>query len=103
MADIEQFAVPLRILPNGRFATIEQDSVTDLAMRVNVLCHTPPRWLDGRPDFGLADQRFRKGGADLDYIAQQIGTWVPDADAVIDHDPRLLNEGLDYLGVQVAK
>jgi hypothetical protein len=99
---IEQFSLPIRMLPNGRIATTEQGSSRELADRVTVLCHTPPNWLDGRPGFGLADQRFRKGGADTTVVARQIETWIPDATRLVAEDPRALDEGLDYLGIQVA-
>lgn len=99
----EQFSLPLRILANGQLATVEQDSAPELADRVNVLVRTPPGWLDGRPGFGLADQRFRKAGADVTVVGRQIETWVPDAAAVVDENPALLDEALDYLGIQVAQ
>jgi hypothetical protein len=97
----EQFSLPPRVV-NGRFATVPQGTDTELADRVNVLCRTPPDWLDGRPGFGLADQRFRKTGADTTVVSSQIDTWVPDAKRLVDHDPSLLDRGLDYLGIRVA-
>lgn len=102
MADIPQFALPLRLAPNGQLVVLEQDSTPELASRVNVLCRTPPGWLDGRPGMGLADQRFRRGGADTEYIAEQITTWVPDADAIIEADSSQLTRGLDFIGVRIA-
>lgn len=99
----EQFSLPLRVLANGRLATTEQGSALDLADRVTVLCRTPPGWLDGRPGFGLADQAFRKGGADVTAVSRQIETWVPEAARVVAEDPTLLDRALDYLGIQVAQ
>lgn len=101
MPDPEQFATPLQVI-NGTFLARPQGSSLELADRVNVLCHTPPGWLDDSPGFGLADQRFRRGGADLDEISRQISEWVPDAIAAIDEDPSRIDAGLDYLGIQVA-
>lgn len=98
----DQFSMPPRILATGRFATTEQGSDQELADRVNVLCRTPPGWLDGRPGFGLADQRFRKAGADTTVVSRQIETWVPDAARLVDEDPSLLDQGLDYLGIRVS-
>lgn len=97
----DQFSLPLRVL-GGQLATVGQGSDQEVAQRVNVLCRTPPGWLDSRPGFGLADQRFRKGGADVDVVSRQIETWIPDAATLVDEDPRLLDAGLDYLGIQVA-
>lgn len=101
MPTLEQFSLPPRIV-NGRYATTPQGSNAELAGRVDTLCRTPPSWLDGRPGFGLADQRFRKGGADVAYVSGQIETWVPDAKRLVDEDPTLLDGGLDYLGIQVS-
>lgn len=98
----DQFSLPLRVLSNGRLATSEQGSSAELADRVNVLCRTPPGWLDGWPGFGLADQRFRKAGADTTVVARQIETWVPDATRLVEEDPSMLDTGLDYLGIQVS-
>lgn len=101
MPEIEQFSLPPRIV-NGRYATTEQGSNTELADRVNALCRTPPNWLDGHPGYGLADQAFRKGGADTALVSAQIDTWVPDAKRLVDQDLSMLDEGLAYLGIQVS-
>lgn len=101
MTDVPQFAIPPRIV-DGQLATVEQGTVDELAARVNLLCHTPPGWLDSWPKFGLADQAFRKGGADGAYVAGQIQTWVPDASTVVEENPTLLDAGLDFLGLRVA-
>lgn len=101
MPVIPQFAVPPRIV-NGQFATVEQGSAADLEQRVNVLCRTPPGWLDDKPSFGLADQAFRRGGADVPYVTGQLKQWVPDAVVAASVTPRLLAAGLDYLGLRVS-
>lgn len=98
----EQFSLPPRLLSNGRIATTAHGSAPELADRVNILVRTPPGWLDGHPGFGLADQRFRKDGADVTVVSRQIETWVPDATQLVDEDPSLLDRGLDILGIQVA-
>lgn len=101
MPDVpQQFSVPFRF-ENGKPAVTEQGTSRELADRVTVLCHTPPGWLDGREGFGLADQRFRRGGADLLEIEQQITEWVPDAAKAVEQDLTALDEGLAFVGVQV--
>jgi hypothetical protein len=99
--DVPQFSLPLRLQGTG-FALAEQGSSDELADRVNVLVRTPPGWLDGRPGFGLADQAFRKTGADLAEVGRQIDVWVPDAATVLEHDPSGLDKALDFLGIQVS-
>lgn len=101
MPNPQQFSLPLRVV-GGSFATTEQGTPAELAGRVNVLCHTPPGWLAGRPGFGLADQRFRRGGADLAEIQRQITTFIGDADALLEQDPSTLAQGLASLGVRVS-
>ncbi len=96
----QQFSVPFRF-ENGQPATVEQGTPRELADRVNVLCRTPPGWLDGREGFGLADQRFRRAGADLLEVEQQITEWVPEAAKAVEQDLASLDEGLAFLGVQV--
>lgn len=100
MPDVPQLAIPLRVV-NGQLLEVEQGEADDLTGRVSVLCRTPPGWLDDRPGFGLADQAFPKGGADVSYVGRQLQEWVPEAAAAAQHDPSLLDAGLDYLGLQV--
>ena len=58
----QQLAIPPRVLPSGQFATVDQGTDLEAAQRVNILCHTPPGWLDDHPEFGLDDQLFRRDG-----------------------------------------
>lgn len=97
-----QLAIPPRLAPDGQFATVEQDTPLEAAQRVNVLCHTPPGWFDDHPKFGLADQHFRKGGANIAEVQAQLDTLGPDVLALAAHDPSLLDQGLDFLGLTAA-
>lgn len=98
----DQFAIPPRILSNGRLATVEQGSDEEIAQRVNVLCRTPPGWLDGRPSFGLQDDSFRDNGADIIEVERQIRALGPDVMARVTEDASLLDEGLDVINLQVG-
>lgn len=98
----DQIAIPPRLLPNGRLQTVEQGSDQEIAQRVNILCRTPPAWLDGRPTFGLQDDTFRDNGADIVEVERQIRALGPDVLARVTEDPSLLDEGLDQIDLQVG-
>lgn len=103
MPDIPQFAIPFALTPDGTgLALVEQGTGQELAQRVNALCRTPYGWLDGRPDFGLADQAHLEGGADIGEVTRQLDTYIPEADALVQEDPSLMNEGLDQIRVTVG-
>lgn len=101
MPEIPTIAFPPRVI-NGELATLEQGSGADVAGQVHLLCLTPQGWLSSIPDFGLAEQSHRAGGADLQELQRQIATYVPDADAALDEDPSALNEGLSVVGVRIG-
>jgi hypothetical protein len=98
----EQLAIPPRVLANGRYATVTQGSDTETAQRVNILCRTPPGWLDSRPEFGLQEQTFNPGGADLTEVDRQLHALGPDVVYRITEDPSLMDEGLDQLGLEAG-
>lgn len=99
MAD--QIAFPVTVV-GGEIQLVEDGTDTEVGMEVEILCLTPQGWFPGLPDFGLADQAFRRGGADTSEIERQISAWVPDAEAVASHDVSVLDAGLDRVGVKVS-
>lgn len=101
MPDIPQIAFPPQIV-NGQLATVEQGGIDDTIGQVHLLCLTPQGWLTSSPDFGLAPQQHRRGGADVQEIERQISTYVPDATATVDEDPTGLNQALAVVGVRVG-
>lgn len=98
----DHLAIPPRLLANGNLATVDQGSSQEIAQRVNILCRTPPGWLDGRPDFGLQEDTFRAGGADTAEIDRQLQALGPDVYYAITEDPSLMDQGLDSLDLQVG-
>jgi hypothetical protein len=95
-------ALPLRVTGKGTLGTVEQGSAAELAQRIAVLCRTPPGWIDGLPDFGLADQTFSRGGADVGLVEAHVERWVPDVQTIVNEDPSMLADAVDVLGIQVA-
>lgn len=98
----DQIAIPPRFLSTGRLATTEQGSDQEIAQRVNILCRTPPGWLDGRPAFGLQDDSFRDNGADIVEVERQIRALGPDVLARVTEDPTLLDQGLDVINLEAG-
>ena len=98
----DQLAIPPRLQSNGLLATVEQGADAEIAQRVNILCRTPPGWLDGRPGFGLQEDTFRASGADIAEIDRQLRGLGPDVYYRITEDTSLMNEGLDSLDLQVG-
>jgi hypothetical protein len=116
----QQFVLPFRIRTDGQLATVNQASAQDIGQRVMVLCRTPLGYLTGgqrsgveqaeldRSGFGLADQAFREGGADIATIRLQIDThivaYVGDTalDVAVEDDSSMIDAGLELIGIQVT-
>jgi hypothetical protein len=96
----QQLAFPVRVV-NGRFVTIDQGSLDDVVGQAHVLVLTPRGWLDRLPDFGLADQAHRAGGADETEIERQLAEYVPDARTAVSEQPDAFNPALSLVGVQI--
>lgn len=103
MADTppRDLAFPFRLAPDGQLATVEQGAPPDIGQRALILTLTPYGWWDGHPDFGLAEQAFVEGGADIDEIERQLATHIPDIEIAVKEDLRALQDALDLLDVQI--
>lgn len=101
MPDIAQFSIPFAFAGSS-VSEVEQGSNAELAQRVDVLCRTPLGWLDGRPDFGLADQAHLEGGADVLEVERQLAAHIPEAAVLVQEDLSALNAGLALVDVQVG-
>lgn len=97
-----QLALPVRLLSDGTLASVEQGSDAEIAQRVLVLCRTPPGWLDGRPNLGLAEQTFNPSGVDLAEVDQQMRELGPDVLYRISENPDLMDQGITLLGLEVG-
>lgn len=63
-------ALPFRLLPSGNFATVEEDSVADVAQSVRVLLLTTPGERLTDPDLGTPDPVFV--GLDAEEVAAVV-------------------------------
>lgn len=88
---IPHIALPVRMIA-GRVAAVEQDTLDELATRVEVVVRYQPGDLDHDPEFGVTDETFRQGGPDPDVYLAAIGRFEPDVDALAEADPDRLAE-----------
>jgi phage baseplate assembly protein W len=99
MAEIPHLRFPLSV-QNGRFEVVEQDSAEDYLQRVGSVLRYPLGLRVDLPDFGLSEQAFRPGGADVDEIRAAIETWEPDAPISIEEIQSLAQAETSEMGVQ---
>ncbi|HEX4501087.1 MAG TPA: hypothetical protein VH187_08000 [Scandinavium sp.] len=82
-----EIAVPFTFdIPNGDVQQIEQGSDEDIVSRIWIVLSYEPGMFSGDPTFGIPQQVFRKGGADLNAIERAILNFVPDAQVIIERN-----------------
>jgi phage baseplate assembly protein W len=78
--EVPHLSFPFRMSPSGRSVAVdEQDSSEEVVGCVQTLFLTEPGFRIDRPEFGVDDQTFREGGADLNELASKINQWEPRA------------------------
>lgn len=97
MAVIPKMRVPLR-LDGGRLATVEQDSVDNVAACVYAVLATERGSRIEDPDFGIEDPTFEQLPVDLDEWLEQIATYEPRAEVETAQD---VEAALAIVGVKV--
>lgn len=80
--EVPHLRVPL-VVAGGRFATVEQDSVDEVAQCAEAVVRTPMGRRDLEPEFGIPDQAF---DVDLPAISDQLSEWEPRALAKLDQE-----------------
>lgn len=99
-----KLAVPFRLNHTAKRAVVvEQDSLEEVEQCVVALLRTPLGWRPENPEFGVADQAFGEGGADLNEIQNAIAQHEPRAEIHIDRDPTILTSMVDEVNVRVRK
>jgi phage baseplate assembly protein W len=81
MPDTPKLSIPLTIT-DGRIAQIEQDSEEEIAQCVSAVLRTELGQRIELPSYGLADQAFTEGGADLDAIRSAVEEFEPRAETL---------------------
>lgn len=102
MADVPHLRIPLQ-LASGSLATVDQDTVDDIAQCVTAILQTPLGLSDELPDLGLTEQTFYEGGADVQEIQQQLTDHEPRAQTLVTDAPELLDQALSLVKVRLAR
>lgn len=79
MADSPHFQIPFR-LERGAFAVVEEDSLEEIANCVYAIFATEYDWREEEPGFGITDQTFLQGGANLEELKSAARDWEPRAE-----------------------
>lgn len=85
-ATIPKLALPLNLV-NGSLATVEQDSVDDVAKCCETVVRYEQEYLPFLPTFGIPPALFRQATETLGpEILAALGEWEPRADTVLAQD-----------------
>lgn len=77
-------AFPVAMVPDGsRLMTREELTVDDIEDCVEVLLSTMLGEREESPTYGIPEQAFRQGGADLQLLQATIERWEPRAASII--------------------
>lgn len=82
-----------------RAQVVEQDSIDEVAACVYAVLATKRGERDEEPSFGIEDQAFRQGGADLDEIHSAVESWEPRADILTEAQ---FDQLVQYVEVRVG-
>lgn len=99
---VPKFKIPLHMVIQGgkrQFATVEQDSLAEIEACVENVLLTPLGDRLWDPEYGLPDQTFKEGGADLFEIQNAISMWEPRADTILDREPDKLQSWIDDINL----
>jgi phage baseplate assembly protein W len=103
VAQIPHFAFPFKFTAAGPAAVVEQDTPQDVTACVVAILSYPAGSRADVPTFGLPDQSFRTGGANLQEVREALNEWEPRASAELDLDDRLLAQGIEDVRVFLGK
>lgn len=91
--------LPFRLVGDD-FPQVEQGSDRSIYNNVVTILRYNPEDRDSIPEFGVRDQTFREGGADLNIILNAVLRWEPDATIQVLREA-MTAEGIDYIEVDV--
>lgn len=78
----------------------DQDTVDDVAACVQAVLSCPRGFRSEKPDFGISDQAFLQGGANLAELRSAVLRWESRADADID---QTIVDAIDTVRVAVKE
>lgn len=104
MTDVPHFVLPFRIDPHtAAAATVEQDSLDDIAHCVEAVLRTRPGERDENPDFGSPELTFRSVPVHTADIQDAVEQWEPRASILIEEAPTRFGELLERLQITVSE
>jgi phage baseplate assembly protein W len=99
---VPHFAFPFRVGPSG-MATVEQDSLEEIAQCVEVVVRTRPGDRIENPELGVTDLTFSADPVpDRAVITAAVEVWEPRASVLVSDAPNLLDELVRYVSVRVT-
>ena len=84
VALIPHFQLPLRLLPTGSFAVVDQGTVEEIAQNVATILATPLGSRIEVPDFGIPDPTFV--GASSAAVLAAVNEWEPRTQGILTVD-----------------
>jgi phage baseplate assembly protein W len=91
-ATIPHFAFPARFDASGHLATVEQDSLDDVAACVEATLRTRVGERVELPQFGVFDLAFRQQPVPLEQLVAQVVAWEPRAQRLATDQPERVGE-----------
>jgi hypothetical protein len=98
---IPHLDLPVRAV-NGVLVSVDQDSLDEIAVCVESTLRYQPGDFDPEPAFGVPDQTFRQGGADVDAVTSAVRAWEPRADALVTEDASLMGDLIETVRVDLT-
>src|SRR4051812_42413060 len=99
----DQFALPFTLASTGDFSVVEQNSDHEIEAAIEVVLRSRIGTRDDAPGFGINDQTFLQGGADLEALRDALATLEPRAERLISRDPALLAAIVDRVQITAPR
>lgn len=86
--DTPQISYPFEIQANGLVRELEQDSLDEVAMSVEICLRYPLGYRDELPEFGVPELAFNPGDSDLISIVQShVSRWEDRVHILVEERP----------------
>lgn len=84
-----QLAYPFEITASGAVREVEQDSLDEIAMSIEIILRYPLGYRDELPEFGIPDLGFRESTEDIAaMLADYVTRWETRAPVFIEEQPQ---------------
>ena len=102
MADeLPHLSLPLE-LAGARYATVDQDSSSEVAVCVEAICSFPKGYRAERPDFGIDDPAFQTLPLETAGLEADVRAWEPRAQLVLEEELSAQDPGGVRLTIHVT-